>query len=255
MRKLFLVVVGLGVFLAAQSALAVPVTFGDGGTALQGVLDDITTDPLGSSSVDVVNDDIGNYPAWALTASGGTIATFIIEIAGFAGGNTFGVADASNPTLAAERATIFTGLDTAGDSSLLQLKADGSVLVNFVDTGVNFAGNRFLFFLDSSMFAGGGLFFSDPNLNVDGLDHMFAYRGVNDFVQLPNQFPGKWTPGEYILAWEDQNEGGDLDYTDMVLMVESVQPVPEGSSVALWCMVGGVFAVGCWFRRKRRIPR
>jgi len=31
--------------------------------------------------------------------------------------------------------------------------------------------------------------------------------------------------------------------------------VPEMSSVLLWGTIGGVFATGCWFRRRRRIPR
>jgi len=30
--------------------------------------------------------------------------------------------------------------------------------------------------------------------------------------------------------------------------------VPETSSVLLWCMIGGVFSIGCWFRHRRQIP-
>jgi len=33
-----------------------------------------------------------------------------------------------------------------------------------------------------------------------------------------------------------------------------VEVVPETGSVLLWFTVGGVFGVGCWFRRRRQIP-
>ena len=61
----------LGVFLLSGSAFAVP--FGNGGAALQGVLDGITTAPVaGDSSVDVTTDALSDAADsyWAITGSG-----------------------------------------------------------------------------------------------------------------------------------------------------------------------------------------
>mgnify|MGYP003565358927 CR=1 FL=1 len=112
--------------------------------------------------------------------------------------------------------------------------ADGSVKVNFVDTGIDFSGNNFGFFLDSSANSGGGLFHSDTSLNGDNLDHLAVYQGTNtDMVQMPGYAPGLWTNNEYILAWEDLLGGGDKDYEDFVVMIESVDPIPEPGTLLL----------------------
>jgi hypothetical protein len=43
-----------------------------------------------------------------------------------------------------------------------------------------------------------------------------------------------WLAGEYALAWEDLHNGGDQDFTDFVVMVESVQPIPEPATMLLF---------------------
>lgn len=236
----------VGTAFAAGSAFASPVPFGDGGAALQGVLDSITTGPIdGSSSVNVNTDGLSdaNDSTWMLTASGGSVSTLIIELASFQNGNIFGVYDAAN---SANTVQIFAGAASQGAQATLSLKLDGSVYVDNVDSGVDFAGNAFGYYLDSTAFSpAGGFFYSDTSLNSDGLDHMAAYQGENDTVQLPGYFPGPWTPAEYVLAFEDLNYSwidpatgqtlfSDRDYTDMVVMVESVQPVPEPATMLLF---------------------
>lgn len=87
--------------LSMAGAANATVVFGDGGTALQGVLDGITNatpaNPSGNSSVNVVTDQFSPDQTWAITGSGGSISTLIIELAGFANGNSFGVYDLANP--------------------------------------------------------------------------------------------------------------------------------------------------------------
>lgn len=221
-------VVGIGT--SAGISLATPL-FGDGGAAVQAVLDGITTIPLGNSSVNAATDYLpdGSDESWSITGSGISSATMIIELAGFAGSNIFGVYQSG------VYVQLFSGPQGAGDQAVLSIKADGSVYVNLVDTGFDFTGgNQFGYYLYTPQ---NEFFHSDTTLNTDGLDHMAAYQGTNtDTVQLPNLQPGLWTDNEFILAWEDLKGGGDGDYDDFVVMVESVlpNPVPEPATMLLF---------------------
>ena len=125
----------------------------------------------GPSSLDVTTDFIPdmNDSTWSITASGGSVATMIIELAGFANENAFGVYSGGNYV------ELFSGPNIAGDQATLSIKLDGSVFVNDVDSGKDFGGNAFGYYLDSRANAGGGLFHSDTSLNADNYDHMYAY--------------------------------------------------------------------------------
>ena len=101
-------VFGLSIVGAANAA----VTFGDGGTALQGVLDNITVAPVvGDSSVDVNTDQLVNDKHWSITGAGGSVASIIVELAGFANQNTFGVYDSTNPGVGVQ---LFNGAQVLG---------------------------------------------------------------------------------------------------------------------------------------------
>ena len=232
--------------LAAGSAMAIPVLGGED-PDLQEVLDSITVSPnLGVSSVDVTTDYLADTTDsyWNVTATGGAVSTMIIEVAGNSGVNTFGIYDYADTS---NRVELFGGAATTGTSSLLRMFADGTVEVNFGGApGGLFSSTTFGFYLS----APDGVFYSDTTNNSDGTDHMLAYQGTNtDTVQIGGLAPGLWTNNEYILAWEDLFGGGDMDYQDMVLMVESVKPVPEPATILL--LGGGLLGLAYTKRRRR----
>ncbi len=243
MKALFKSIVAGGLIALSSAATATVIQ----GNALQGVLNDITVG--GDSSVNVHTDQIANDEVWSLTASGGSVATLVIELAGYSEINSFGVYDYRDPLNSVE---LFSGSHAAGDQALLSIKADGSVIVNFQDTGIDFYNDKFGYYLASGS---GDVYFSDSNLNHtneagEGDDHMVAYQGQGDEVQLPGYAPGTWTADEYILAWEDMPLNiADKDYTDFVVMVESVEPVPEPAILA---MLGLGLAAFGFVSRKRK---
>ena len=247
-RKILVLAVVAATLGLATNASAV--VFGDGGVALQGVFNQITLGPNpGVSSINVNTDQVGFDEVWDITGTGGSISSIIIELAGYAGTNTFGVYDPFSP---GTRVQIFDGAASTGSQAALSIQADGSVFVNFVDTGIDFTDpNAFGYYLDSTLGANGGLWYSQTALNSDGMDHMAAYQGKNiDTIQIGSLASGLWTNNEYALAWEDLDFdiGSDADYTDFVVMVESAMPVPEPGTVVLFGL--GLLGLGVSIRRK-----
>jgi len=105
---------------------------------------------------------------------------------------------------------------------------------------------------------------SNPVNNVDGLDHLLAYKladltGQSRYVDLDGTITQYTFENPFLLSWEDKrlNNGvlGDEDYNDLMYLVTRVVPltpnvIPEPLSLSL---IGGGFLGMVGFRRKRRV--
>jgi hypothetical protein len=204
---------------------------------LQDVLDGITIG--GSSHVTVPTDAIPDAEDsnWSVNASGGSLLTVVSPAPP---NGQFGVYDRTNPSL---RVQVLNDSAAIGVMALITMMSDGSVWINGVDTGVDFAGNAFGFYLDSPV----GLFYSDTRLNGDAFDHMLALPGEWDTIQIDSWSPGLWYPETYALGWEATSGGGDQSYDDFVAMIDSVTPIATTSDGG-GCRFtgGGVDTDGNW---------
>lgn len=275
--KAKLLIFGIAVLcLGAAPAMAATFTFGPAGSApLQSVLDDITLpNPGGPSSVVVTSDALKDWQDSYWSIAGGNVSgtTLIVEFANYATTNEFGIYDPFTLT----RIPLLAGPAIPGDQASLTILADGSVVTAYFnsttstwtggDTGVDLTGgNMFGYYLDSHLgqtwdtssgtpvlIGHGGYWYSDTSLNTDGIDHMAAYQGNGiDVIQLPGKTSGTWEDYQYILAWEDLDGSPNLwfdgDYTDFVVLVESVVPIPVPAAVILGIL--GLGAAG-WRLRK-----
>ena len=215
--------VAAAAFAVSASAFATPVS----GSSLQTIINDLYT--AGGTSTALAPNVNTNQAAeggvFQIEASGGSIATMIIEVAGNAGTNTFGIYDLSNPATFLQ---LFSGPATNGAQAFLSVTDTNMFSVNF-GTGVQFSSSSFGYYLGA---ANGNTFYSVP-ANNGGDDNMVAFRGDGDTIKLPTRPAGVWGSSSYILAWEDLPLGNsDKDYNDMVVYVESVS-VPEPGTLAL----------------------
>jgi hypothetical protein len=215
-----------------------PLGDGDDDSNLQKVFDLIT--PTDSpTSIDAVQDQTP-YAVFTNSASGGSVATFIIELAGGAGQQKSGIYDYWDPD---NRAEIFSGSDTAGSQKIVTFTDTGEIKVNFVTVASGFTG-LFGFYLETF----GSVYFTQDSLN-SGTARALVYQGDDTtLLKLPGLNEGTFSENEFIFAWED---GGDGDYQDMVYLVESITPVtsvvPEPATVALL----GLGALTMTVRRRR----
>ena len=236
----------------AQAHAACTFVGGGGEPSLQSVFDSILGAGAPNTTTACVND--GSDAAWSTVGSVGAI-DIVLELAGNAQSNTFGLYDLNNPS---RRLTIFEGNDGASAEATLRLRqmADGTWRASVLEfnnpddspTWTNLNGlttSAFGFYLGT---AAQGTFFSETGRNTDSVDHMYAYRG-NGAAFIGGPLNGSlFTAQDYILAWEDLLGGGDRDYQDFVVVVQDIRPVPLPPAV--WLLASSLIGLAGVARRR-----
>ena len=234
-----------GATLSVQAGLTTVATTGSWDGNPPGTLATVMQTLLNDPSYDVnaaanrvqdsgpINDQTWTVPG-ILGATGSASASLLLEIAGNAGINSFGIYNLTT------KATlqVFAG-SASGVSTATMTFSDGTATVGGLSL---YVGSDFGFYLQT---AGGPTWYSQQSLN-NGDDHMVTLKttttrnldlsasGLGGWA-LP-QVNGQdktetWNPNEYLLGWEDLAlSGGDDDYQDMLVKVCAV-PVPETSTV------------------------
>ncbi len=224
--------------LMSTGVLAAPVA----GSSLQDALN------AAGAAVDVNNDQYVSDSYWLIGSSTVAVTNILFEFAGFADSTAFGIYDKDN---AGSKLQVYGGVSSPGSIALI---ANSSVSggrqfctapLFSMPTCTVFAGSQFGFYLQTQS----GTFYSDSDLNGDNFDHLVAYQG-NHTGSNPSYINGSpWLANEFVLAWEDLWGGGDADYDDFVVLVESVVSAPEPTTLGLFGL--GLLAAGLRARKRR----
>lgn len=223
--------------LMTASALATPVS----GSSLQTAL------TSAGAAVDVNNDQVADS-YWMIGSSTVAVTNILFEFAGFANSTAFGVFDMNDVS---NKLQVYGGAASPGAIALI---ANSTVSggrqfctapLFSSPTCTVFNGGQFGFYLQTES----GTFYSDTKLNDDNFDHLVAYQG-NYSGSNPSYINGSpWLANEYVLAWEDLWGGGDADYDDFVVLVESVVSVPEPTTLGLFGL--GLMVLGLRARKSQ----
>ena len=219
-------VLGALLTTAASAALRSPQVVVNGGS-LQGYLNSK------GESINVLTDQDAAQ-TWTSTSSGNSTFTLMIEFAGNAGSNTYGIYNAGDVAPALYQ--IFPGAAGPGWFAVATFKTSPTrVIINLFDDNAVLQGTNVYLGVDAHDFAfylqqaAGQVLYSQDARNAGSNPQMLVYSGTGD------------NTGSWWLAMEDLTpaQGADNDFEDAVLFLESVNPVPV--QVTTWGSVKAQF--------------
>jgi hypothetical protein len=156
---------------------------------------------------------------WRSSVSGNATFTLMLELAGNAPNNAFGIYNIDDPNTNPALFQVFPGSATAGYFATAHFGPSGALRVFLYDNSATPLGftdysnvnrNRFGFYLDGP----GGTFYSDDARN-GGNAQAVTYDGTGANF------------GDWWEAFEDLPlQSSDADYNDMILLLQSVNPTP-----------------------------
>jgi hypothetical protein len=223
---IFLACLGMAAFTDAAHAAC---SFGSSGEAsLQQTFNDLFGAAAAPNAVsDCLDDGAGPGRDGVWQSTGQSSATILLELAGFADFNSFGLYDPLNP---ANRLDVFTGrLGPGSTASLTFENIAGGTRISMNIVGSPNPATSSVFLSEAIGFVlstpEGNRFFSQSNLNTDGADHSYAYRGDGAWFQRGSAMNTQFGAHDAILAYEDLVHG-DNDFQDFVVLVRGVEPIP-----------------------------
>ncbi len=206
MKKLLFITASLAFGAALHATPVLP----GGETPLQTIINS----NISGMSLNVNTNQVANDMYWS--SVGSSSAYLVIEIAGFADTNAFGIYEKGSPS---NKIQLFAG-SASGFSGPVSLT-------------VPLPWTAFGFYMEDD--PQGFTWYSDPSLNAGGQqDHFVTYGG-----QTGATFHGvNFDSNDYLFGIEDLNLG-DQDYNDMVVLAQNISPsVPEASSSMALCGLG-----------------
>ena len=241
MKKLskILIITVLSVFLVAGSAMAVPSN-----------LKDIT----GITGTDVYTDTGAESAYLVHTGNADTDATafLFLEVAAWAATNTFGIYDFTNTggtITVGNMLEVFDGATSPLFSTTLLWDFSAGTVTNTGTGASAIIDDTFGFYLGTAAGTWSGKSYpaatwhSHTALNVDGGDHVMFFDTSDNTI-------GDLLGSDIVIAFEDLNMaiGSDYDFTDMVVGVSDVKPIPEPATMLL--LGSGLIGIARFGRKK-----
>jgi hypothetical protein len=209
-------------------------------------------------TLDAIGDQ-SNFALFTNQASAGALASFVIEVAGFASQNKFGIYSAQNSDM---QGVIFDGYHSQGDQALISFRNDDIFIMtlhfeknsldDFSYNIVKGFGNVFGFYIQTPE---NKTFYTEDYLNPGGNPQALLYQGAGQTLAIPGLEGGKFTPDHFIFAFEDKPfASSDKDFQDLVVLVESISPVPTPEPGTMLLLGTGLLTMaGYRWRRQKQM--